>query len=123
MSYDTDRRHTRIKSTPERPILVKFKQKEMQEIAHQVEVKDISDVGIGLKVPLGKRFLTEGLIFEDMEISLPGGDKCVLSGKIVYKRLGHCGIEFMNSATAEHRKLEQFTERADNKAVSEADSN
>jgi c-di-GMP-binding flagellar brake protein YcgR len=112
MSYDAVRRYPRIESTPERPIKIAFKQKEMQEISHQIDVRDISEVGIGLKVPLGKRFLKEGLMLEDIEITLPGVGKCVLSGKIVYKRLGHCGLEFVDYDPAEFKKLEQFTGRA-----------
>ncbi len=76
-----------------------------------MKVRDISMVGIGIKVPLGKRFLKEGLVVEDMVISLPGTGKCTLSGRIVYKRLGHVGIEFLDSKPTEYRKLEEFTSR------------
>jgi c-di-GMP-binding flagellar brake protein YcgR len=120
MTYESGRRYARIASTPDRQIKVKFKQKEMQEISHQIEVRDISEVGIGLKVPLGKRFLKEGLMLEDMALTLPGVGKCVLSGKVVYKRLGHLGLEFVNYDEAEFKKLEQFTARA-TKEVKSAD--
>jgi c-di-GMP-binding flagellar brake protein YcgR len=109
MHYDKVRKHPRIASTPDNPITISFKEKELQELTPQMEIRDISLVGIGIKIPLGKRFLKEGLLIEDMEISLPGFGKCTLSGKIVYKRLGHVGIEFINGKPTEQRKLEKFT--------------
>lgn len=111
MQFDKVRKHPRVGSNPDDPITVSFKQKELQELTPQMEVRDISMVGLGLKVPLGKRFLKEGLIVEDMVIMLPGTGKCTLSGRIVYKRLGHVGIEFMDSKPTEFRKLEEFTSR------------
>jgi hypothetical protein len=111
MHFDKVRKHPRIASTSENPITVIFKQKELQELTPQMEVRDISMVGIGIRVPLGKRFLKEGLIIDDMEISLPGTGKCTLSGRIVYKRLGQIGIEFTNGSPTEYRKLEEFTSR------------
>jgi hypothetical protein len=111
MHFDKVRKHPRIASTPENPIIVLFKQKELQELTPQMEIRDISMVGIGIKVPLGKRFLKEGLVIDDMEISLPGTGKCTLSGRIVYKRLGQIGIEFTNGSPTEYSKLEEFTSR------------
>ncbi len=49
------------------------------------------------------------MVIEGMEIKLPGSIKCVLSGKVVYKRLGNCGIEFVEVAPAELRKLRAYT--------------
>jgi c-di-GMP-binding flagellar brake protein YcgR len=111
MKFNKVRKYPRVASKPDDPITVSFKQKELQELTLQMEVRDISMVGIGIKVPLGKRFLKEGLVVEDMVISLPGTGKCTLSGKIVYKRLGQIGIEFMDSKPTEYRKLEEFTSR------------
>lgn len=111
MQSDKVRKYPRIASRPENPITVSFKQKELQELTPQMQVRDISMVGMGIKVPLGKRFLKEGLVVEDMVIALPGTGKCTLSGRVVYKRLGQIGIEFMDGKPTEYRKLEEFTSK------------
>ena len=108
MSYDKSRKHVRIDSEPEEPIIVSFKQPELKELSQRIEVKDISLEGLGLKVPLGSRVLKEEMVINEFELMLPGAVKCVFSGKVVYKRLNHCGIEFINIDPAERWKLEIF---------------
>lgn len=103
------RKHFRVESTNEEIIKIAFKQPELKKLESRIEVKDISLRGLGLKVPLGVRALKEGMIIEDIEIRLPVAGRCFFSGKIVYKRLGHCGIEFLDGDPLERRKLEAFT--------------
>lgn len=102
------RKRVRIESTPEEPITVSFRQPELKEMKSRIKVRDISVNGLGLTVPLGSRAIKEGLVIEGMEIRLPGAIKCVFSGRVVYKKLGHCGVEFVDSSPAEQRKLQAF---------------
>lgn len=106
---DRTRKHFRVASTAEEPITVSFRQPELKKLESRIEVRDVSVEGLGLKVPLGARELKEGMVIEGMEIGLPGAAKCVLTGAVVYKRLGHCGIRFVESDSAETRKLRAFT--------------
>jgi c-di-GMP-binding flagellar brake protein YcgR len=108
MSYGKSRKHDRIESEPEEPIIVLFKQPELKELSRRIEVKDVSLEGLGLKVPLGSKVLKQERVIKDFELMLPGAVKCVFSGKVVYKRLSHCGIEFINIDPAERWKLEIF---------------
>ncbi len=108
MSYDKTRKHVRIESEPGEPITVLFKQSELKELSQRIEVRDVSLGGLGLKVPLGSKVLKKEMVIKDFELMLPGAVKCVFSGKVVYKRLNYCGIEFINIDPAERWKLEIF---------------
>ncbi len=108
MSDDKTRKHGRIESEPGASIIVSFKQPELKELSQRIEVKDVSLEGLGLKVPLGSKVLKQEMVIKDFELMLPEAVKCVFSGKVVYKRLSHCGIEFINIDSAERWKLEIF---------------
>ncbi len=100
------RRHIRVTTSPDTPVKIAFRREDLIVLGDRARVISVSKLGLAIEsqpVPLGK-----GAILE-FGLSLPGQEMFWITGEVIWKNHGQCGIKF-------HREDRRITMYIDQRA-------